>query len=158
MSAETRSTQDLPSPGVGNRLVVGIAVGLMAMLLGAIAVMAVIYVGGLPKRTLPSPALLPAPQVRIDEKSLRKRLEAEQLSRLSGYRWENSQKTLVGIPIERAMQILGARGPKAYDPIIPSGEAALAPGPATATTSQNPEVRVPANKEASPAEKGLRQP
>jgi hypothetical protein len=158
MSTETRSTQDLPAPGVGNRLVVAIAVGLMAMMLAAIAVMAVIYVGGLPKRTLPSPALLPAPQVRTDEKSLRKRLEAEQLSRVSGYRWENAQKTLVGIPIERAMQILGARGAKAYDPIIQSGEAALAPGPTTATANQNPEVRVPTNKEASPVEKGLRQP
>ena len=155
MSTETRSTPNLPSPGVGNRLVVVIAAGLMAMMVTAIAVMAVIYVGGLPKRTLPSPALLPAPQVRTDEKSLRKRLEAEQLSRVSGYRWENAQKTLVGIPIERAMQILGA---KAYDPIIQSGEAALAPGPTTATANQNPEVRVPTNKEASPVEKGLRQP
>ena len=156
MSAETGSTPNLPSPGVGNRLVVVIAAGLMAMMVTAIAVMAVIYVGGLPKRTLPSPALLPAPQVRTDEKSLRKQLEAEQLSRLSGYRWENAQKTFVGIPIERAMQILGARGPKAYDPIIQSGEAAL--GPATATANQNPQVRVPANQEASPVEKGLRQP
>jgi hypothetical protein len=158
MSIETRSTPNLPSPGVGNRLVVVIAAGLMAMMVTAIAVMAVIYVGALPKRTLPSPALLPAPQVRSDEKLLRKRLEAEQLSRLSGYRWENAQKTLVGIPIERAMQIMGARGPKAYDPIIRSGEAALTPGPATATANQNPEVRVPANKEASPVENGLRQP
>jgi hypothetical protein len=158
MSTETHATQDLPQPGVGNRVVVAIAAGLIVMMLAAVAVMGMIYVGELPKRALPSPQLLPAPQVRVDERLLRKRLEAEQLSHLSGYRWENAQKTLVGIPIERAMQILAARGPKAYDAIIQSAEATLAPGPATATGSQDPDARVPSNKEAIPTEKGLRQP
>jgi hypothetical protein len=156
MSTEEHAPQDLSSPGVGNRWVVAIAAGLMAMMVAAVVGFAVLYVKRLPANRLPPPELFPAPRVQVDEKALRLRLEAEQRSRLSGYHWENPQKTLVGIPIERAMQILAARGAKAYDPIAASGEAALAPGPASANAFQNPSVRVPSSKEPGGAEKGLR--
>jgi len=157
MSTDADPPQNLSSPGVGNRRVVVIAAGLMVMMVGAVAGFAVLYVRQLPANQLPPPELFPAPRVQVDEKALRLRLEAEQRSRLSGYHWENAQKTLIGIPVKRAMQILAARGAKAYDPIA-SGEAAVAPGPATANAFQSPNVRVPSSKEPSAADMGLRQP
>jgi hypothetical protein len=158
MSTDVHPPQNLSSPGVGNRRVVVTAAGLMAMMVGAVAGFAVLYVRQLPANRLPPPELFPAPRVQIDEKALRLRLEAEQRSRLSGYHWENAHKTLIGIPVKRAMQILAARGAKAYDPIASSGEAALAPAPATANAFQSPNVRVPSSKEPSAADKELRQP
>jgi hypothetical protein len=158
MSTEAHTREELGSPGVGNRKVVAIAVGLMTMMVAAVAGFAALYVNQLPANRLPPPELFPAPRVQLDEKALRLRLQAEQRSRLSGYRWENGQKTLIGIPIERAMQILAVRGAKAYEPIAPSGEVMLAPGPAAANAFQSPDVQVPSNKEPRAAEKGLRQP
>jgi hypothetical protein len=158
MSTKAHARQDLSSPGVGNRRVVAIAAGLMAMMVAAVAGFAVLYVRQLPANRLPPPELFPVPRVQVDEKALRLRLEAEQRSRLSGYHWKNAQKTLIVIPIKRAMQILAAYGAKAYDPIASSGEAAFAPGPATANAFQSPNVRVPSSKEPSAAKKGLRQP
>ena len=150
MSAEPHSDHDFPSPGVANRPVIAIAAGLMAMMLGGVLLMFGFYVWQLPGRTLPAPERLPNPQVRSDERLLRQKLEAVQTERLSGYRWENSQKTLIGIPIERAMQILAARGAAVYDPIIQQPHTtAQPPGAATAAAMQNPALSVPSNAQSA---------
>lgn len=158
MSDETHRARDLPSPEVANRRVAVIAIGLIAMMLGAVGMLLGFYVWQLPQRGLPPPQQLPAPQVRTDERLLRQQLEAAQLGRLSSYRWEDPQKTLVAIPIERAMQILAARGSHAYDPIITLGTAAQSLGPGTAAAMQDPGSRVPSRKEPIRAQRGLTQP
>lgn len=146
MSAEVHSDHEFPSPGVANRPVIAIAAGLMAMMLCGVLLMFGFYIWKVPGRTLPAPRQLPSPQVRTDERLLRQQLEAAQAERLSGYHWENSQKTVIGIPIERAMQILAARGTAAYDPIIQQpNTTAQSPGPATAAAMQNPASSVPSN-------------
>jgi hypothetical protein len=152
MSDETHSARDFPSPGVANRRVALIAIGLMAMMLGAVAMLVAFYVWQLPERTLPPPRQLPAPRVQTDERALRQQLEAAQFARLSGYRWEDAQKTLIGIPIERAMQILATRGGEAYDPIIRPSAAAPSLGPGAAGAIQNPRARVPSNQGPKRAE------
>jgi hypothetical protein len=156
MPTETHTGPDLSSPGVSNRIVVIAAAAMMLIMLIGVGLLLGIYIRQVPVRTLPSPQSLPEPQVRVDERLLRKRLEAEQVARLSGYRWENDQKTIIGIPIERAMQILAARGANAYDPVVQPGSTAMEPGPAAASASQSSEFRVPSDKEPRPAEKGVR--
>ena len=158
MSAEAHSDRDYPAPGVASRRVILAAIGLMAMMLGAVVMMLGFYVWQLPERALPEPRQLPAPQVRTNERLLRQQLETAQRARLSGYRWEDSQKTLVGIPIERAMQIVVARGTGAYDPIATPSTTARSPGPPAAAAMQNPQIRVPSNKELSGAQRRQAQP
>jgi hypothetical protein len=146
MSVDAHPDHEFPSPGVANRPVIAVAAGLMAMMLAGVFLMAGIYAWQVPHRTLPSPQRLPDPRVRTDERLLRQQLEAAQIERLSGYRWENSQKTVIGIPIERAMQILVARGAAAYDPIVKQADAtAQSPGPATAAAVQDQGSIVPSN-------------
>jgi hypothetical protein len=108
--------------------------------------------------SLPAPRELPAPRVGADERALRVEIEAEQRQRLSGYRWENPEKTLIGIPIERAMQILAARGDKAYDPLIAPNPSDQGSGPAAAAAMQTQGLRVPSDKEPLAAQKGARSP
>ena len=94
----------------------------------------------------PCTAAVTDPQVRTDERLLRQQLQAAQAERLSGYHWENPQKTLIGIPIERAMQLLATRGAAAYDPIVQQSDTtAQSPGPGTAAAMQNPASSVPSN-------------
>ncbi|MBV9235024.1 MAG: hypothetical protein JOZ94_04245 [Xanthobacteraceae bacterium] len=149
MSAETRPHHDFPSPEVANRAVMATAAGLMTMMLAGVFLMAGIYAWQMPDRRLPAPQRLPDPQVRTDERLLRQQLEAAQTERLSGYHWENQQKTLIGVPIERAMELLVARGAAAYDPIIPqSNTTAQSPGAATAAAMQGQGSSVPSNGQA----------
>lgn len=149
MSAETRPHHDFPSPDVANRAVMATAAGLMAMMLAGVFLMAGIYAWQMPDRRVPAPQRLPDPQVRTDERLLRQQLEAAQTERLSGYRWENQQKTLIGIPIERAMELLAVRGAAAYDPLIHQpNNTGQSPGPATAAAMQDQNSSVPSNGQA----------
>ena len=158
MPIESGQDRDFPSPGVADRRVVAVAIALMLMMLGSVAMLVGFYVWRLPERSLPAPRQLPAPQVRVDERALRLQLEAEQRRRLSGYRWENPEKTVIGIPIERAMQILAARGNAAFDPLVSQASSAQAPGAANAAAAQTEGVRVPSNKEPLSAQKGTSSP
>jgi hypothetical protein len=47
------------------------------------------------------------------------RLTAQQRARLSGYHWADASHTVITIPIERAMQLVAARGAGAYAPVAP---------------------------------------
>jgi hypothetical protein len=158
MSAETNPDRDLAPPGVASRAVIIVTSALMAMMIAAVIGLSVFYVWWLPDRALPAPRPLPTPQVRTDERLLRQEIEAAQRARLTGYRWQDDQKTLIAIPIERAMQILAGRGAKAYDPIATSGTTAESVGADTAAGMQNPGLRVPSNKEPRGAQRGRRQP
>ena len=71
----TQPDRTSPSPGIANRCVAIIAAGLMIMMLGSVAMLLGFYVWLLPERALPSPRELPAPQVRVDEKAMRARIE-----------------------------------------------------------------------------------
>lgn len=52
----------------------------------------------------------PAPQLQVSPRADLKDLRAYENSKLNHYTWVDRQKGIVGIPIERAMQILAARG------------------------------------------------
>jgi hypothetical protein len=84
-----------------------------------------------PTRTFPQPRLEAHPGVELNA------MLAEQHAALNAYRWADKDHTLIAIPIARAMQIIAARGDKAYAPIenaAPAPPAASAGGTASPPT------------------------
>ena len=63
------------------------------------------------ERPFPPPALQTAPQNDLVN------FEAPQRARLNGYDWADPGHTMARIPIDEAMRLIIARGPKAYDRI-----------------------------------------
>jgi hypothetical protein len=112
----------------------------IALVLGAIWGLAAVYDRSVANRTLPVPEPFPSPRVQTHQAEQRRELLAAQRQQLTGYAWVDSGKTLVRIPIERAMDIIAQRGAEAYAPLPPSGHAPSAPasGAGPATTGQAP--------------------
>ena len=96
------------SSQVDVRVVSYVAAGIIAVLIALVGILALSF-PGLISRPPPVAAEFPAPSVRTDERTQRLQLEKAQQERLSG---QNG-----GIPIERAMEMIIARGVKAFDPV-----------------------------------------
>jgi hypothetical protein len=114
--------QYVPEPsGVDARVVSGAALGALALLAGSIAVFYTIYNYSVPIKTVPLPEQFARPQVVTSEAETAElhRLHNEQSARLEAWGWSNDQRTLVKIPIERAMQLLEQKGGEAYAPLLP---------------------------------------
>ena len=99
------------SPQVATRLVFYIAAGLVAAVLAAVGGLALSFPGAI-SQSKPVIAAFPQPAVRTDERAQRLAIEKAQRDRLAG---KNG-----GIPIERAMDMVVARGTAAYAPITGS--------------------------------------
>ena len=95
-------------PQVATRLVSYIAVGLVAALVAGVGGLALSFPNTMFRRN-PALVAFPEPAVRTDERTQRLTLEKAQQDRLAG---KNG-----GVPIERAMDMIMARGSHAYDPI-----------------------------------------
>jgi hypothetical protein len=94
-----------------------IAAGTLVFLALVLAALGAIYSYEVPIKTVPQPRLFPSPRVETGERAaLRQRLSQQQQV-LTRYRWANDQHTLIQIPIERAMALIVAKGPHAYDPV-----------------------------------------
>ena len=155
MADEAPRREHLESPEVVTRPVVLAALGTLAAVVAAIWLLAGIYAWQVPGRNLPAPQTFPEPRVQAHEVEERQRIEAEQRRRLSEYRWADENKTLVQIPIERAMKIIAAKGEQAYAPVAPAPSALSspaagaqravtpdgAPGSATPDAQSPPELR-----------------
>src|SRR5437764_2062755 len=127
MADEAPGREELASPEVVTRPVVLAALGTLAVVVIAILLLAGIYAWQVPGRSLPAPQTFPEPRVQAHEAEERQRIEAEQRRSLSEYRWADENKTLVQIPIERAMKIIAAKGEQAYAPVVPSSSALSSP-------------------------------
>ena len=127
MADRASGNNQLESPNVRTRPVLLAALGSLVVVFGSIWLLAAFFAWQVPTYNLPPPEKFPAPRLRTDEVEQRLRIEAEQRERLTGYHWANQSRTLVRIPIERAMQIIAARGAGAYAPIAPSPEALASP-------------------------------
>jgi hypothetical protein len=138
MASEPHVAEKLEPPGVDLRAVLLAGFGAMVLLAVAIAGLSTVYRWQVPSRVLSPPQTFPEPQLRVDENGQLRRLQAEQSAKLAGYVWVDRAHGLVRIPIERAMQLIVAAGPKAYDPIVPSAAALAAPtaGAQRATSRQ----------------------
>ncbi len=124
MSEETHR-EHLEPGGVRTWTVVGFAAGFMTLLAVSIGILYVFYDSSVPPRYVPQYRQLPRPRVEANPARELHVLLSKQQHEMSQYRWANKDHTLVAIPIERAMQIIAARGEKAFAPIEanPSGTA-----------------------------------
>jgi hypothetical protein len=130
----------LEPPGVSVCPVLWAIFASIALVLGAIWGLSAVYGWWVQNRTLPSPEPFPSPRVQTHQAEQRQDLLAAQRQQLTGYAWADPGKTLVRIPIERAMEIIAQRGSEAYAPLPSSGHTAAAPATGTepAATGQAP--------------------
>ena len=112
--------------GVRTWTVVGFAAGFMLLLAVAVGGLYVTYVNLVPPRYVPQYRQLPRPGVEANPARELHALLNNQRREMSADRGANKDHTQVAIPIERAMQIIAARGKKAFAPI--ASNKALAPG------------------------------
>ena len=115
----------------------------VVLMLGAIWGLNAVYDWQVPNRTLPTPEQFPSPRVQTHQAEELKDLLSAQRRQLTGYEWADQNKTLVRIPIERAMEIIAQLAGEAYAPLLPPGPASADPtaGAQRATTGQGPPSR-----------------
>jgi len=107
-----------PEPsGVDARMLSWIAGGTLVFLAVVLAALGAIYSHEVPIKTVPQPKLFPSPRVETGERAALQQRLSQQQQVLSSYRWANDQHTLIQIPIERAIALIVAKGPQAYDPV-----------------------------------------
>jgi hypothetical protein len=116
------------------------ALASVLLMLVAIWGLNAVYDWQVPRRPLPAPEQFPSPRVQRDEAQQLQELRSAQRRQLTGYEWTDQDKTLVRIPVERAMEIIAQRGAEAYAPLLPPGPATADPtaGAQRATTGQAP--------------------
>jgi hypothetical protein len=115
----------------------------VVLMLAAIWVLSAVYDWRVPNRTVRAPEQFPSPRVQTHQTEQLRDLLAAQRRHLTGYAWADQDKTLVRIPIDRAMEIIARRGAQAYEPLLPPGPATEGPaaGAQRATTGQGPSSR-----------------
>jgi hypothetical protein len=99
----------MESPAVATRAVSYIAAAIVAAVAGSVGLLAVSFPHTI---SLPPPAqtAFPEPSVTTDERTERLQLEKAQEQRLTG---SNG-----GVPIDRAMSMIVARGANAFGPVV----------------------------------------
>jgi hypothetical protein len=142
MAHEADPDVHLESPGVSLWPVLFGAFACLVLVLASIWGLNAVYDRLVPNRTLPPPEQFPLPRVQTHQVEVEQRQElvAAQRRQLTGYEWADQNKTLVRIPIERAMEIIAQRGAQAYAPLLPPGPASAGPdaGAQRATTGRGP--------------------
>jgi hypothetical protein len=129
------------TPAVDYRAVGWAGGAALLLLFGTIGAFYAIYDRAVPVKTIPQPETFPQPRVVTSavEIAARRQLSETQIDRLSTWQWADPQHTLVQIPIDRAMQMLVAKGAKAYDPLLPPQPTLSSPAAAAQNaTTPNP--------------------
>jgi hypothetical protein len=105
------------------------ALAVLVLLCLAIGGLYVVYDFTVPDKTPPPSQTFPSPRLAThqDEMAETRRLAAEQSQRLNTWRWANDQRTLVQVPIDRAMKLLVDKGGDAWSPIMPPQPALSSP-------------------------------
>ncbi len=106
---ETRLTRTEPE-GVAARPILYAAVGFLIFVAACLGGLFVYYSHVITNRRPPKPEPFPAPQLQRTPLSDFEKLREKQQAQLSGYAWVDKKQGIVRIPIERAMQIVAARG------------------------------------------------
>ena len=120
MAGERTVHDAFPPPGPPARPIVLIAAGTLIFLAASFGILIGFFRWQVPERNFTAPRVFPAPRVFSDESDELKLLRAEQERRIQSYRWVNRNKGVIGIPIDRAMQIVAGRGDKGYAPLVPA--------------------------------------
>jgi hypothetical protein len=127
MAAETPFGDGLQSPAIRARRILLITAGCVGLVFASIGGLALIYKTYAPGQRAAPPRVFPEPRLAVDEAAQRADLEARQRTRLSNYRWIDRQAGIIGIPIERAMELIAQRGSGAYEPLAHDASATKAP-------------------------------
>jgi hypothetical protein len=147
MPAEEHLRYAPESSAVDLRAVIWPALAVLTLLAFAVGGLYAAYEFSLPVKTSAPPQTFPTPQVTTHENEIteRRRLAAEQNQRLNTWRWANDQHTLVQVPIDRAMQLLVAKGRDAWSPLLPAQPALSSPtaGAQRAVTPENQSQNAP---------------
>ena len=145
MAHDPEADVELEPAGVSLWPVLFGALACLVLMLAAIWGLSAIYDRQVPDRAPPAPEQFPSPRVQTHQAEQRQDLLAAQRRRLTGYEWASPNKTVVRIPIERAMEIIAQRGEEAYAPLLPPGAATADPaaGAQRKTTGQGPSPGTP---------------
>lgn len=113
-----------------NPLTIGFAaIGLVVMIALVLGVAALLSRVGPPRASgQATPITPPAPRLQVAPPAEFQELKATQMERLATYDWVNPDAGVVRIPIDRAMQIMVARG-YVYTPGTPAPAGTPAPSP-----------------------------
>ncbi|WP_439409653.1 hypothetical protein ACNJX9_17190 [Bradyrhizobium sp. DASA03076] len=119
MPAEEMGHRALPQPAdVDNRVVLAVVGGFLLFVAAAIAGLLLFLNAQVPSDFVPRvERRFPAPELQTSPQTDLARFEAEQQARLSGYAWVNRDHNQARIPIDEAMQLVAARGARAYDAV-----------------------------------------
>lgn len=116
---DERAREHLAPATVDASRIAFVAVALLLFLAASMGILAWVFFTVEPGNRVPNLREFPEPKLQAHPAADLQRYLAKQRGGLSGYRWANSDHTLVAIPIERAMEIVAQRGPKGYEPIEP---------------------------------------
>jgi hypothetical protein len=118
MSAEPHTRLEVE--GIDAVRVIALAAGVLLFLSITITVLALIFFAA-PRSNNATPLVKAAvSNNRVDLP----RLMREQQANLNGYRWIDKNSGVIGIPLDRAMQLIAERGAAGYEPLVaPPGSA-----------------------------------
>lgn len=118
MPAETTREHISPeAPDVAARSVLAYVFGFLVCVVIGIAGLYAYYLSNVTGPLIATPRVFPEPRLQTDPHSDLNRLQAAQRKTLSTYTWVDPGHGIVQIPIERAMQLIVARGGHALDPL-----------------------------------------
>ena len=144
MPGEEHVRHEPESSAVSMTFVGWSALGAALLLALAIGVFAAIYNAVVPTKTIPAPETFAEPRVDTHDVQELQQIQSAQARKLDSWGWADDQHTLVQVPIERAMQMLAAKGGDALAPLLPP-QPALSPPTSAAQravmsggTSQDP--------------------
>lgn len=110
--------------GVPTRIVLLLTFGFLGFVVLLIAILAFDYQEQVNSRAIVSRfKAFPAPQLQPNPGQDYQNFLKAQHAELAGLRWVDEKKTLIHVPIERAMAYVEGRGSSAYDP-LPGAETA----------------------------------
>lgn len=118
MTAEPNGARERPDVREG--VIAAIMAGFLAFVLIVATGLFFFYQSLAHDATFVKPNVFPSPRLQTRSDGLRDPEIARQQADLDRFRWIDRAHGLFQIPIERAMKLVAARGPKAYDPVPPA--------------------------------------
>jgi hypothetical protein len=123
---------DREPPLVAVRPVLFTIIGFLAFVAVSLVGLRAYYAWNVRSPVITPPRPFAPPRLQTDPVGDLNRLKAQQRAQLTGYGWVDRDRGLVRIPIERAMDMIAARGPDGYAPLDPPAAPSPVREPGTA--------------------------
>lgn len=115
MTAQRNETRE--QPDVSEGVIAAIMAGFFVFVVLVATGLFFFYQSLAHDATFVKPNVFPSPRLETRSDGLRDPEIARQQADLDRFRWIDRTHGLFQVPIERAMKLVAARGPKAYDPV-----------------------------------------